>query len=323
MTESIHDHGGHGQNSAGNDHGNGHNHNHNHDHDVSGLGKGKLLLVIFFNLAISAAEVVGGLISGSLSLVSDAVHNLSDSVSIIFSYIAVRISEKPKSKTKTYGYNRANILAAFVNAAALIGISVFLMVEAVQRFLNPPEITGDLVIIVAAVGLLGNLFSVLVLRKSSQENMNIKSSYLHLMSDTLSSVAVIAGGILIKFIHINWVDPVLTLLINLVILRSAFFVLKESVNILMQGTPLGADADAIASKLMDIGGVRGAHHIHVWRLDEKNTILEAHVLLDDMPVSQTAPLNAAISELLEHEFGVNHSVIQFESDPCDGESCRI
>ena len=147
MSDSIHDH---------NDH-----EHHSHDVDTSRFSKGRLLLVIFFNLVISAAEIVGGLISGSLSLVSDAVHNLSDSVAIIFSYVSIRISEKPKSKTKTYGYNRANILAAFINSAVLIGLSAFLIVEAVRRFLSPTIITGDLVIIVAAVGLFGNLFSVL------------------------------------------------------------------------------------------------------------------------------------------------------------------
>lgn len=310
MMENAHHHGAH--------------EHRNHDHDVSHLGKGRLLLVIFFNLAISAAEIIGGLLAGSLSLVSDAIHNLSDSVSIIFSYISVRVSEKPKSKTKTYGYRRANILAAFINSAALIGLSVFLMVEGVQRFLSPSKVTGDLVILVAAVGLLGNLFSVLVLKKSSKENMNIKSSYLHLISDTLSSVAVIVSGIVIKFASVYWIDPVLTLVINLVILRSSFRVLKESVDILMQGTPVDIDIDKIAERLAEVGDIKGAHHIHVWRLDDKNTILEAHVLLDDMLVSQTGSINEEIAELLEHEFGINHTVIQFEScGTCQGEDCHI
>jgi cobalt-zinc-cadmium efflux system protein len=302
-----------------------HNHDHEqvHEHDVSHLSKGKLLLVIFFNLAISAAEVVGGLVSGSLSLVSDALHNLSDSVAIIFSYVSIRISEKPKNKTKTYGYARANILAAFVNAAALIGISVFMMVEAVRRFVNPAHVTGDLVIVVAAVGLLGNLFSVLVLRKSSKENMNIKSSYLHLLSDTLSSVAVLVSGFLIKFASAYWLDPILTLVINLVILRSGFLVLRESIDILMQGTPAGVDIDRLVQRLREIPGVRDAHHIHIWRLDEKNTILEAHVRLEDMPVSKAADIGGEISEVLEHEFDIGHANIQFESDACSVENCPI
>lgn len=296
---------------------------HDHNHDVSSFSKGRLLLVIFFNLAISAAEFVGGLISGSLSLVSDGVHNLSDSVSIIFSYISVRISGKPKNKMNTYGYNRANILTAFINSAVLAGISAFLIVEAVRRFLNPVKVTGDIVIIVAVIGLLGNLFSVLVLRKSSKENMNIKSSYIHLLGDTMSSLAVIVSGIVIKFASLYWMDPVLSVLINLLILRSSYFILKESINILMQGTPLNIDIEGIGQRLLGIEKIRSSHHIHVWRLDEKNTILEGHVVLSDMLVSETTPINAAISGLLEKEFGINHSVIQFESAACSVEDCHI
>jgi cobalt-zinc-cadmium efflux system protein len=299
-----------------------HNH-HDHNHDVSHLSKGKLLLVIFFNLIISAAEIVGGLISGSLSLVSDAIHNLSDSISIIFSYLSIRISEKPKSKTKTYGYNRANILTAFINSAALIGISVYLVIEAVNKFFHPSQVTGDIVIIVAVVGLLGNLFSVLVLRKSSKESMNIKSSYLHLISDTLSSVAVIISGIIIKFASAYWVDPVFTILINIVIFRASFGVLKESIDILMQGVPLNINVEAISRKLLGIDGIKESHHIHIWRLDEKNTLLEGHVMLDDMKVSETKIINNAIMQLMNEEFNINHTVIQFESDGCTTIECHI
>lgn len=296
---------------------------HDHNHDISRLGKGKLLLVIFFNLTISAAEVVGGILSGSLSLVSDAIHNLSDSVSIILSYLSIRISEKPKNKTRTYGYNRANIITAFINSASLIGISVFLVIEAVKRFVHPSQVTGDIVIIVAAVGLLGNLFSVLVLRKSAKENMNIKSSYLHLLSDTLSSVAVIVSGIIIKFSSVYWIDPVFTVLINIVIFRSCYRILKESIGILMQGTPVNIDIEKVRSRLHNIAQIKDAHHIHVWRLDEKNIILEGHVLLDDMMISETNTINGAIMQLLEDEFHINHTVIQFESDNCNGVSCPI
>ena len=143
-----------------------------------------------------------------------------------------------------------------------------------------------------------------VLHKSSKENINIKSSYLHLLSDTLSSVAVIVAGILIKFVSAYWVDPVMTVVINLVILRSSYSILKESIDILMQGTPLGIDIDKLCEKLLVIGGIKGAHHVHVWRLDEKNTIMEAHVLLDDMLISRTAAINEEINGLLAEEFGI-------------------
>lgn len=314
MADNIHQHTD-GENGA---------HEHcDHSHEVSHLSKGKLLLVIIFNLAISAAEVVGGILSGSLALVSDAVHNLSDSISIIFSYVSIKISEKPKNKTRTYGYNRANIITAFINSASLIGIAVYLVSEAVNRLMHPSQVTGDIVIIVAAVGLLGNLFSVLVLRKSSKDNMNIKSSYLHLLSDTLSSVAVIVSGILIKFTSIDWIDPVFTVLINIVIFRSSYRILKESIGILMQGTPLNIDIEKVRNRLQSVAPIKDAHHIHIWRLDEKNIILEGHVLLDDMLISETKTINNDIMKLLEDEFEISHTVIQFESADCSGTDCPI
>lgn len=288
---------------------------HLHNHGLS-LGKGRLIFVIIFNLVITVAEIIGGLLSGSLALMSDAVHNLGDTVSIAFSYLSIRISEKPKSSKKTYGYGRANILAAFVNAAALIGISIFLLYESISRFLNPTEVSGNVVIIVAVIGLFGNLFSILVLRRNSKESINIRSSYLHLMSDTLSSVAVIVSGILIRFASVYWIDPLMTVLISVFIFRSSFNIISQSVNILMQGTPPQIDIEAVGSEIMGIPKVKNSHHIHVWRLDEKNIILEGHVLVADMPVSETGPIHNAIVHMLGEKFGINHAVIQFESVDC-------
>lgn len=304
-----------------------HEHNdhagHHHDHDISNVSKGRLLFVIAFNLIITLSEVVGGILSGSLSLVSDAFHNLSDTVSIILSYAAIKIAEKPKDKKRTYGYKRANILSAFINSASLTGIAVFLIVEAIRRFTSPSPVVGNIVIIVAVIGLFGNLFSILLLKKGSKESMNIKSSYLHLLSDTLSSVAVIVSGILIRFAGIYWIDPVMTVLINIVILRSSYSVLKESISIFMQSTPVDIDIDEVCMSLGSIGEVKGAHHIHVWRLDENNTVFEGHVQIDDMPVSQSAEISEKIQHMLEERYKINHAVIQFESTDCQDGVCSI
>lgn len=296
---------------------------HQHDHDISHVSRFRLLFVIIFNFVITLSEIIGGLLSGSLSLVSDAFHNLSDTVSIVLSYAAIRISEKPKDKKRTYGYKRANILSAFINSASLTGISVFLMVEAIRRFANPSPIEGNIVIIVAVIGLFGNLFSILLLKKGSKESMNIKSSYLHLLSDTLSSVAVIVSGLLIRFAGVYWVDPVMTVLINVVILRSSYSVLKESISIFMQSTPVSIDIDEVCSSLGNIEEVKGVHHIHVWRLDENNIVFEGHVRIEDMLVSQSAAISERIQHLLEEQFRINHVVIQFESIMCQDGVCRI
>jgi cobalt-zinc-cadmium efflux system protein len=176
---------------------------------------------------------------------------------------------------------------------------------------------------VAVIGLFGNLFSILLLKKGSKESMNIKSSYLHLLGDTLSSVAVIVSGILIRFTGIYWVDPVMTVLINVIILRSSYSVLKESISIFMQSTPVDIDIDEVSSSLGSIEEVKGVHHIHVWRLDENNIVFEGHVSIEDMPVSRSGEISGKIQRMLEEKYKINHSVIQFESAACQDGVCSI
>lgn len=300
-----------------------HEHGHHHHHDISTMNKNKLFFVIIFNFIISLTEVIGGTISGSLSLVSDALHNLSDTGSLILSYFSIKVSEKPKTKTKTYGYKRANILSAFINSATLIGISIFLMIEAIKKVTNLQKINGNTVIIVAIVGLLGNLFSVLFLRNGAKDNMNLKSSYLHMLSDTLSSVVVIVSGIVIKFFGIYWIDIIFTIIINIVILKSSYEVLKESIDILMQGTPININVDKIIEELLEINGIKEVHHVHIWRLDENNTILECHVRIKDMLVSETKMINEEIEHELKEHFNINHIVVQFETSDCEDNICHL
>lgn len=299
-----------------------HGHNH-HNQDVSSMNKGRLVTVIIFNFIISFAEVIGGIISGSLSLISDAIHNLSDTASLILSYISIKISEKPKSKTKTYGYKRANILSAFINSASLIGISIVLVVEAIRKFVTPQHINGNTVIIVAIIGLLGNSFSALFLKQGSKSSINIKSSYLHMLSDALSSVAVIIAGIVIKYFTIYWVDPILTIFINIVILKSSYGVLKESIDILMQGTPIDINIVAMEKDLLNIEGIKDVHHIHVWRLDENNNVFEGHIQVQDMLISESKPISDRVQHILMEHFHITHIVIQFESINCSQDDCKI
>jgi cobalt-zinc-cadmium efflux system protein len=300
-----------------------HDEHNNHNHDVSKMNGSKLFLVIILNLIITISEVIGGLISGSLSLISDALHNLSDTVSIALSYFSIKISRKPKNKTKTYGYKRANILSAFINSSALIGISIFLFIEAFRKFFIVTPVQGNTVIIVAIIGLLGNLFSVILLSKDSKQSINLKSSYLHLLSDTLSSVVVIVSGILIKYYNAYWTDPLFTIIINIMILRSGFSVLKESVEILMQSAPTGLDIDKIKEYLNDLDLVQDVHHIHIWRLDDQTINIECHIKVKDMALSETKPIYDKIIHSLHEKYNINHCVIQFETENCDLEHCDI
>lgn len=298
-------------------------HNHNH-HDISSMNKQRLFFVIIFNLLISLAEVIGGTLSRSLSLISDAVHNLSDTASLVLSYISIRIAEKPKNNTKTYGYKRANILSAFVNSASLIGISIFLVIEAIRKFISPQKINANTVIIVAIIGLLGNSFSVLFLKKGSEDNINIKSSYLHMLSDALSSAAVIIAGFIIKYFSIYLIDSLLTIFINIVIVKSSYEVLKESIDILMQGTPENINLDQIKNELLKIPDIEEIHHVHIWRLDENNIVFECHIKIQDMLISQSRTISDKVNHVLMEHFNITHTVVQFENIKCsDDGSCKI
>ncbi|MBU4487408.1 MAG: cation diffusion facilitator family transporter, partial [Candidatus Delongbacteria bacterium] len=196
----------------------GHDHSHSHE-DISGV---KVFWVAIFNLIITITEFIGGIASGSLALVSDATHNLSDTASIILSYIGIKISAKSKNPKKSFGYKRAEIIIAFINSSTLMGICIYLLFEAYDRFMNPETINTNLMIIIASVGLVANLISVFLLEKDSHSSMNIKSAYLHLLGDTLSSVGVVAGGLAIKFWGLTWIDPLITVLVSLFIIMESW-----------------------------------------------------------------------------------------------------
>ena len=212
----------------------GQNHSHSHNHSHQQLSGKNLLISIFLNILITTAQIIGGIVSGSLSLISDAVHNLSDVISLVISYVANLLTNKKKQTLeKTFGYKRAEIIAAFINAATLIVIAVFLAIEAVKRFNNTQEINSELVIWLALLGIAFNGFSVLLLKKDATHNMNMRSAYLHLLSDMLTSVAVLIGGLLMKYFEIYWVDAVLTILISIYLLQMSWRIFIDSLKILM------------------------------------------------------------------------------------------
>lgn len=291
-------------------------HSHSHSHDLSEIKGVRLLFVMLLNFIITAAEIIGGIFSGSLSLISDALHNLSDGLSVIISYFAIRVSGRQSNAKKTFGYRRASIMAALLNSSVLIGISVFLFKEAYDKFINPQEINGMLVIWVAIISLVANALSVLLLKKGAHGDLNMKSTYIHLLSDVLSSLGVIVGGILILFFRIYWVDPLLTVLISVYILKESLSILLKALNILMQGTPESIDIIEIAEELCAIDCVENVHHVHVWCMNEDNIHFEAHVNVKDMPVSQTKELSERIEHILSRH-GIGHVTLQFEHDSCE------
>ena len=283
---------------------------HSHHHDL----KGKMLLSVILNVTITVVEVVGGLLSGSLALLGDSFHNLSDSMSILASYAAIRIKERKRNRKYTFGYGRAEILVSFINSAFLIGVVMLLLVESYRRFTSPKPIDTSIMLPVALVGLIANLLSVLLLHEHAGESMNVRSAYLHLMGDTLSSLAVFLGGILIRLYSITWVDPLVTVLISLYLLRGAYGILKESVEVLMEAAP-DIDLDAVRREIEAIPNVRDAHHFHVWRVGDKEVALECHVSLPDMSLREAQKIIDEIERRLR-KFGIGHVTVQLEVDRC-------
>lgn len=291
----------------------GHAHTHNHSHTHTDLKGRNLVISIFLNILITTAQVIGGLLSGSLSLLSDALHNFSDVISLIISYVANRIAKKKASLHKTFGYKRAEILAAFINAASLMIIAVLLIVEAIERFANPQEIESKLVIWLSIVAILGNGFSVLLLRRDARANMNMKSAYLHLFTDMMASVAVLIGGLLMQYYKVFWVDSVLTFLIALYLIWMGYDLLKLSTKVLMLFTPDNIPVKEIVSEINALEPIKNVHHVHIWQLNEEETHLEAHIdFNENITLSQFDNILQDIEALVLDKYDINHVNIQPE-----------
>ncbi|MGE0021925.1 MAG: cation diffusion facilitator family transporter [Draconibacterium sp.] len=291
---------------------------HNHSHsDGSVTSEKNLFLTMGLNFIITIAEVIGGLVSGSLSLISDALHNFSDGIAIIISYIALRLSKKPNTARYTFGLKRAEIIAAIINASTLIIISFFLIKEAIERFSHPSPITGGIMLIVATVGLAANVIGTLLLKKGSESNLNIRAAYFHLLSDAVSSLAVIIGAVFIIFYKIYWIDPLLTILISVYILKETYSIVKESVEIVMMSSPHGIEINDVKTLVESIGGVKNIHHVHLWKMNDNDTHFEAHIEVEDMMVSETSKIQNLIEKKLHEKYEINHTTLQFECDRCD------
>ncbi len=296
----------------------GHSHSHSHTHNHSDLKGRNLVISIILNIVITLAQVIGGLLSGSLSLLSDALHNFSDVISLIVSYIANKLSGKAASLQKTFGYKRAEILAAFVNAAALIIVAIYLIKEAIIRFQNPQVIESGLVIWLSLVAIIGNGFSVLLLKKDSESNMNMRSAYLHLLTDMMASVAVLIGGLLMKYYQIFWVDSVLTFTIALYLIVMGFDLLKDSFRVLMLFTPDTIHIKEIVDDIQKIKEIKNVHHVHIWQLNEDEIHLEAHIdFKNDISLSRFDKILHSIEDLVHDNYGINHVNIQPEFGKCD------
>ncbi|HAM98266.1 MAG TPA: cation transporter [Marinilabiliales bacterium] len=293
---------------------------HEHQHHLHHNPKGKgLLVVTLLNLSITLVQIVGGVVSNSLSLLSDAFHNLGDTTALFIAYLAGKVSEKKPDAKKTFGYKRIEILAAMFNGAVLIAICLFLLYEAYKRFMSPEPIQSGIMLSVAVFGLLANLVSMLLLKKDREHSLNIKAAYLHLLGDTLSSVAVIVGGIVMWQIGWYWIDPMITVFVSLYIIYHTWDVIKETVEILMQSSPDGVDIEEIKYELEMVDEVENIHHIHIWKLNDAQTHFEAHInLKNNIRLDEMMKVKNQIELLLKEKFHMVHTTLQIGYGCCNG-----
>ncbi len=301
-----------------------HHHHHHHHHDVSNMSNKKMLWVTLLNFSITLVQFIGGFLSNSLALVSDALHNLGDSSAIFIAFLAGKRSQKKADEQYTFGYKRIEILVALFNSTVLIAICIFLFYEAYERLMDPQPIKGLLMLSIAIFGLLANLISVIILNRDKEHNLNIKAAYLHLMGDTLSSVAVIIGGIAIWKFDTYWLDPLITIFVGIYIIYHTWGVVKETVDILMQATPKDINVKLIKQKVESLEEVDNIHHLHIWKLNDKQIHLEAHInLKNNIDMVKMMDIKQHIDKILLEKFKIGHITLQMGYDCCKGNAKLI
>lgn len=300
--EHHHDHDGHG-------HG---GHGQHHHHDTGSMNDGRLAWAVAVNVVLTVVQIVGGVVSGSLALVADAIHNLSDAASLAIALFARKVGRRGADQTMTYGYRRAEIIAALINLTTLIVIGVYLVYEAILRFFMPEPIVGWIVVVVAGVALAIDLVTAALTYAGSKDSLNIRAAFLHNVADALGSVAVIVAGSLVIWFGWNWVDPAATLLIAGYILWHGLLEIRSCIHILMAGVPAGVDLGALGDAVRAVDGVVDVHHLHVWQLDEGSPYFEAHVVIEPADAARLETIKRAVKSALHDGFGITHSTLELE-----------
>ena len=271
-----------------------------------------LLGAVFINILLTLAQVIGGIISGSLSLIADALHNLSDAASLGIALFARTISRKPADKTKSFGYQRAEVIAALINLTLLITVSLYLIYEAVWRIVEPQVVTGLIIVMVAGVAFIVDMVTALITFRMSKNSLNMKAAFLHNLADALTSIGVIIAGTLILLYQWYWIDTLLTFLIAGFVLWQGIIMLPKTIHLLMEGTPENLSSDEIKASLEEDKYVEDVHHIHIWNLDEHRIALEAHVVVATNELQEVEVIKRKLKETLKDRFKITHSTLEFE-----------
>ena len=297
-----------------------HTHHHQHDHhDVENMGDRRLGLAIVINMLLTVAQVTGGVISGSLSLIADALHNFSDASALLIAFAARKIGRQPADQFRTFGYKRAEVIAALINLVILVIVGLYLVYEAVWRVFDPQVIAGWTVVIVASIALVIDVATAILTYSMSRDSMNIRAAFIHNVSDALSSIGVIIAGSLIILYQWYWTDTLITLAIAGYVLYQAASLLPKTIHILMEGAPENISIDSVIEKMEMVPGVSNVHHVHLWQLDEHRSALEAHVVIDDF--NETENIKQLLKSEIEKTFSITHSTLEFEVVHCEDGGC--
>jgi cobalt-zinc-cadmium efflux system protein len=295
-----------------------HLHNHSHSHNISGKN---LFITILLNIIITLLQIIGGIMSGSLALLSDALHNFSDVLALVLTYWTNKIAKKDKNNYKTFGYKRAEILATLFNSTTLIVIAIYLIIESIDKFFNPQSVDSTLVIGLGFLSIVLNALSVLLIKDDAHDNMNIKAAYLHLLTDVMTSVAVVIGGILMYYFNMFWLDPLISLLIAFYLMKASYSLLIESINILMQGSPENINIEEIKINVENFDEVLNIHHLHIWRLNDHDVHLEAHIdFKQNLLLQEVNQITSKIAEYLKSKYHISHITLQAEYDCCENKN---
>lgn len=289
---------------------------HDHDHDHGSGNMRRVVVALVLTGAFMVVEVVGGIISGSLALLADAGHMLTDTMALALAAVAFHVSKRPADAKLTYGYQRFQILAAFVNGLSLLLIVAWILYEAVDRFRNPSEILGNTMLLIAAIGLVVNLVSFVVLHGGDRDNLNIRGAAIHVAGDLLGSVAAIVAAIVIIYTGWTPIDPLLSVVVAMLILRSAWALVKRSAHVLLEGAPEWLDLDTMQQRIVSkVPAVVSIHHVHVWGLTPQDLMLTMHVRLQGAPSNPTECIRQ-IKAVLKGEYGIGHTTVEIETEDC-------
>jgi cobalt-zinc-cadmium efflux system protein len=289
-----------------------HGHSHGHGHGTGSTLRWSLVATSLFALV----EVFAGWKAHSLALLSDAGHNFTDALALGLAWVGFYLQSKPANETKTYGYHRASVLSAFVNALTLVALSAWIFYESIMRLRNPEPVSEGIMIAIAGLGLAVNATIMLALRAASRNDINIRSAFIHMLGDALGSVAIIAGALVIRSTGWVRVDPLLSIAIAVLIVWTAWDIIRESLNILLEGLPRGIKLSDVTDAMGHIEGVLGVHDLHIWSLGSNTHALSCHVRIEDVPPSSSDAILRRLNDLLEHQFHISHTTIQFEHTSC-------